>query len=617
MGFQVSPGINISEIDLSTVVPAVASTEGAIAGVFRWGPLNERVLVTSEANLATRFGTPFANGTWTNAETFFTAADFLAYGNKLYVARVASNTAYNAGTSSAQISTAAQALANSARPFIARYPGALGNSLKVSVCENANNFSTANGDIAGVSIALGANTGTVADYQKLVVGDILRVGNTSIGFQDLVVSAKTESSTVGFATKYKLSTALATQTGTRKWANYKNVNGAPSANSIHVVVIDEDGNVTGNSGTILEVFENVSVVSTAKSESGASNFYKDVINSMSSYIFATANTQTITTAGETSFPNNYTSLTSGTDGTDEAAVTLANLATGYDLFVSPEDVDVSLILQGKALHGIDSAGVANYIIDNICEVRKDCMVFVSPSFADVVNNPNGEVDSILAYRDAISSSSYAFIDSGYKYRYDKYNDVYRYTPLNGDIAGLAVRTDNNRDPWFSPAGYNRGIIKNVVKLAFNPNKAQRDILYVKDVNPVITQPGQGTLLFGDKTALGRASAFDRINVRRLFIILEKAIARASRSALFEFNDEFTRAQFKNLVEPFLRDVQGRRGIYDFRVVCDTTNNTGEVIDRNEFIGDIYIKPAKSINFIQLNFVAVRTGVEFEEIVGQF
>ena len=245
------------------------------------------------------------------------------------------------------------------------------------------------------------------------------------------------------------------------------------------------------------------------------------------------------------------------------------------------------------------------------------MVFVSPSYADVVNNPNGEVDAMVAYRNALTNSSYAFIDSGYKYRYDKYNDLYRYTPLNGDMAGLAVRTDNNRDPWFSPAGYNRGIIKNVVKLAFNPNKAQRDILYVSDINPVITQPGQGTLLFGDKTALGRASAFDRINVRRLFIILEKAIARAAKTTLFEFNDEFTRAQFKNLVEPFLRDVQGRRGIYDFRVICDDTNNTGEVIDRNEFIGDIYIKPAKSINFIQLNFVAVRTGVEFEEIVGQF
>jgi phage tail sheath protein FI len=487
--------------------------------------------------------------------------------------------------------------------------------LKISICENSSNFSSANNGITGITLALGANTATVSDYALLTAGDILRVGSSAIGFQDLVVSITPSTSTVSFTTKYKLSTALSSATGTRKWGNYKNVNAAPVANNIHVVVIDEDGDVSGTPGTILEVFENVSIVSTAKSESGASNYYKDVINSLSAYIFATGTNQSIVDTAP--FTASYTSLTGGTDGTDEANVTLANLGTGYDLFISPEDVDVSLILQGKAVHGTDSAGVANYIIDNICEVRKDCMVFVSPAFADVVNNPNGEVDAIVGYRDAINSSSYAFIDSGYKYRYDKYNDVYRYTPLNGDIAGLTVRTDANRDPWFSPAGYNRGIIKNVVKLAFNPNKAQRDILYVKDINPVITQPGQGTLLFGDKTALGRSSAFDRINVRRLFIVLEKAIARASRSALFEFNDEFTRAQFKNLVEPFLRDVQGRRGIYDFRVVCDSTNNTGEVIDRNEFIGDIYIKPAKSINFIQLNFVAVRTGVEFEEIVGQF
>ena len=612
MGFQVSPGINVSEIDLSTVVPAVASTEGAIAGVFRWGPLNQRVLVTSEVNLANRFGTPFANTTWSNAETFFSAADFLAYGNKLYVARVASATAYNAGTTNAQISTVDQALANTSATFIARYPGALGNSLKVSVCENAANFSSA---ISGITIALGATTGTISDYALLVAGDILRVGSNVIGYQDLVVAETPSTSTVTFTTKYKLSTALSAATGTRNWGNYKNVSGAPDAGHIHVVVTDEDGSITGTAGIVLEVFSNVSVTANAKTESGATNYYKDVINAQSSYIYATGSDQGI--ADTAPFDNSYKSLTGGTDGSDEAAISLASLAAGYDLYVSPEDVDISLILQGKAGKGTDEAGLANYIIDNICEVRKDCMVFVSPAYSDVVGNPGGEVDAMVAYRNALTNSSYAFIDSGYKYRYDKYNDMYRYTPLNGDIAGLAVRTDNNRDPWFSPAGYNRGIIKNVVKLAFNPNKAQRDILYVSDINPVITQPGQGTLLFGDKTALGRASAFDRINVRRLFIVLEKAIARASKTTLFEFNDEFTRAQFKNLVEPFLRDVQGRRGIYDFRVICDETNNTGEVIDRNEFVGDIYIKPAKSINFIQLNFVAVRTGVEFEEIVGKF
>jgi len=258
----------------------------------------------------------------------------------------------------------------------------------------------------------------------------------------------------------------------------------------------------------------------------------------------------------------------------------------------------------------------NYIIDNICEVRKDCVVFGSPQKADSVNNKDA-ADDIVEFRNVVRSSSYAMMDSGYKYQYDKYNDIYRWVPLNGDVAGLVVRTDDVRDPWFSPGGFNRGQIKNVVKLGYNPRKAFRDVLYKAGVNPVVTFPGQGTVLFGDKTLLAKPSAFDRINVRRLFIVLEKAIATAAKFTLFEFNDEFTRAQFVNLVEPFLRDVQGRRGIYDFRVVCDESNNTGEVIDRNEFIGDIYIKPARSINFIQLNFVAVRTGVEFSEVVGKF
>jgi phage tail sheath protein FI len=275
-------------------------------------------------------------------------------------------------------------------------------------------------------------------------------------------------------------------------------------------------------------------------------------------------------------------------------------------------------MTGKSRGGTNGEQIANYLVDNIAEVRKDCIVLASPEKADVVNNNNlDEASDTVTFRNSLRSSSYLVIDSGYKYQYDKYNDVFRYVPLNGDIAGLCVRTDATRDPWFSPAGFNRGQIKNLVKLAYNPDKADRDLLYKNGINPVATFPGQGTVLFGDKTALSKPSAFDRINVRRLFIVLEKAIATAAKFSLFEFNDEFTRAQFVSLVEPFLRDVQGRRGIYDYRVVCDNTNNTGEVVDRNEFVGDIYIKPAKSINFIQLNFVAVRTGVAFDEIVGKF
>jgi phage tail sheath protein FI len=281
------------------------------------------------------------------------------------------------------------------------------------------------------------------------------------------------------------------------------------------------------------------------------------------------------------------------------------------LFSNKELIDISLVLAGGS-----SANVQQYIIDNVANSRKDCVAFISPPSSAVVNNAGNEVTSIQSYLTSLArSSSYVVADSGWKYMYDKYNNVYRYVPLNGDIAGLCVNTDTVRDPWYSPAGFNRGQIKNAIKLAFNPNKTQRDVLYAAGVNPVVSFPGQGIVLFGDKTLQSKPSAFDRINVRRLFIVLEKAISQAAQFSLFEFNDEFTRAQFVALVTPFLRDVQGRRGIYDFRVVCDTTNNTPQVIDSNQFVGDIYIKPARSINFIQLNFVAVGTGVDFTTIVG--
>ena len=303
-------------------------------------------------------------------------------------------------------------------------------------------------------------------------------------------------------------------------------------------------------------------------------------------------------------------MTDGKDGTTPSA---AQKIAGYNYFKDADDVDVSLILGGSA-----DATLAEHLITNIAEVRKDCIVCLSPERADVVNNNSydgKETDDVISFRDSLSSSSYAVMDSGWKYQYDKYNDVYRYVPLNADTAGLMVQTDSTRDPWYSPAGFNRGNVKNTVRLAYNPNKAERDRLYKKGINPVVTFPGQGTVLYGDKTMLANPSAFDRINVRRLFIVLEKAISTAAKFTLFEFNDDFTRSQFRNLVDPFLRDVQGRRGITDFRVVCDATNNTSGVIDRNEFVGDIYVKPNRSINYIQLNFTAVRTGVEFSEIVG--
>lgn len=526
MAFQVSPGINVSEIDLTTVVPSVSTTEGAIAGVFRWGPVNERILVSSEVELARRFGAP---KTGYNEETFFTAADFLAYSNALYVTRVDNG---NTAIASTGITD-----------FSAKYPGALGNSIQVVAVSGAQ-YSSANSSIKAI------------------------------------------------------------------------LRNEPSANNnLHVVIVDEDGEFTGTAGNVLEAFEDLSLTEGAKLIDGSNNYLIDVINTRSRYVEISESANTAAIEATVTAGVFTSSLTGGTDGDSESEITAGTITTAYELYRSPEDVEISLILQGKAL-GTDDAEIANKITD-IASDRKDCVAFASPARADVVNNAGSERADILAWAANLTSSSYLVVDSGYKYRYDKYNDRYVYTPLNGDIAGLCVRTDSLRDPWFSPAGYNRGTIKNIVKLAYNPDKADRDQLYPKGINPVITQPGQGTLLFGDKTYLQTPSAFDRINVRRLFIVLEKAISRASKFALFEFNDEFTRAQFVNLVEPFLRDVQGRRGIYDFRVVCDTTNNTPEIIDRNEFVGDIYIKPARSINFIQLNFVAVRTGVEFEEIVGRF
>ena len=642
MAFQVSPGVNVSEVDLSTVVPAVSTTEGALAGVFKWGPVDSRVLVDSEETLVSRFQKPDGS---LNPETFFTAANFLAYGNKLFVNRVIDSNAKNAVSNG---SSAAVVVKNedfidsvsltSNDHFVARYPGVLGNSLQVSVCKSANDYlESSTGTLtiaAGNNIATTSQNETTSGGTSLVqVGDKIKFGNSTVGIFYLEVEAA-NTTTFTFKENYTGAVNLTTVAFDRYWKYYDLVRAAPGTSTytlgkggagdeLHVVVADEDGDITGTKGTVLELYEGVSRATDATTESGETNYFIDVIKQRSSWIYAKGATNLVTTntavnmAALTTDNATYDSLKLGVDTAAEGSMSLADISAGYDNFSSAEDVDISLIMQGKALGGTNDAGLAKYIIDNICEKRKDCVLFASPSYADVVNNIGGEVDDIIAYRNALTNSSYAFIDSGYKYAYDKYNDVYRYVPLNGDIAGLAVRSDELRDAWFSPAGYNRGGLKNVVKLPFNPKKADRDLLYQSDINPVVTFPGQGTILFGDKTVLGKPSAFDRINVRRLFIVLEKAISTAAKFTLFEFNDAFTRSQFKNLVEPFLRDVQGRRGIQDFRVVCDETNNTGEVIDRNEFVGDIYIKPSKSINFIQLNFVAVRSGVEFSEIVGQF
>lgn len=385
-----------------------------------------------------------------------------------------------------------------------------------------------------------------------------------------------------------------------------------SNDELHVIVIDATGEWTGTAGAVLEKYAFVSKASDAKNSDGSTNYYKNVINNQSAYIWVIDHPNAGTNWGTTSQNKAFANLTSNvtttlSGGVSGDSLSVGNVATGYALFSNDELHDVSLIMMGPTT----DVSTVNTAI-GIAEARRDAIVFASPPYADVVNT-TGQATKIVTYRNQLTASSYAVLDSGWKYQYDRYNDKYRYVALNGDIAGLSARTDYVADPWFSPAGYNRGVIKNVVKLAYSPAKTDRDTLYKSGINPVVTFPGQGTLLFGDKTLLARPSAFDRINVRRLFIVLEKSIATASKFQLFEFNDAFTRGQFKNIVEPFLRDVQGRRGITDFRVVCDETNNTSAVIDRNEFVADIFIKPARAINFIQLNFIATRSGISFEEV----
>lgn len=508
--------------------------------------------------------------------------------------------------------------------FIAKWAGELGNSLKVATCASAEAFSSA--PAGSISLTAGSNvvTGTSTAFTtELKVGDLLVANGSQYSVSTITNATHLTLSTVATRTG-----TFATSNWTRKWQYSPLFDRAPGTSAyastrggvndeLHVVVVDEDGIFTRTAGTVLERFAFLSKASDAKDANGEGNYYVDVINRKSQYVWwLSAPTTNITnwgspatgiTFGAASLPDS-SSLVGGQTG--NAGVADADLQTGYDKFKSTDDVDISLVICGPV-----SAAVASYIIQNICETRLDCVAFVSPTKASVVNNSGSEVTSITAFRNSLPSSSYGFLDSGWKYTYDQYNDKFRWVPLCGDTAGIAARTDTSADPWYSPAGFARGAVKNVLKLAWNPKQLDRDDLYKIGVNPVVSFPSQGVVLYGDKTLLTRPSAFDRINVRRLFIILEKTISRLAQSQLFEFNDEFTRSQFRAIVEPYLRDVKARRGVVDFRVICDDSNNTAEVVEQNRFVGDIFVKPSRAINFIQLNFVAVRSGVSFQEVTG--
>lgn len=724
MPFQLSPGVAVVEKDFTSIVPAVSSSTGAFAGTFPWGPVLVPTTVSSENELVRLFGKPSDE----NAQSFFTAANFLSYTNNLLVVRAdtvnhrnavstqtGTVTAVSVGTAGSGYDTA-PTVTFSAPPTeggvaatgIARLSG--GGVTGATTSNGGSGYTSATISFSAPQVAGGTTaTGTVAVSSGAVTtititnagsgytsaptatisgnGTNAAVGTVTISTSSVtgititnagsgyisaptvtisappsgVTAAATATVTVGgikinnsddylstyangaglvgeFAARFpgtlgnSLRVSMADSASFAAWEYRNEFDGAPGTSTysagvnpentlthdeLHVIVVDEDGLWTGIKGSVLEKFAYVSKASDAKKSDGTNNYYKDVINSRSEYIYwmdhPAAGTNWGTPAAARTFITVGSAISrSLSGGVDDLTATDGQLQTAWAVFADDSQYDISLLPLGKV-----SATVANFVISNVAETRLDCVVFVSPQDVNtgdiIIGSGSAATDKIIAYRAALPSTSYAVLDSGYKYQYDRYNDKYRFIPLNGDTAGLCARTDFTNDPWFSPGGLNRGQIKNVVKLAVNPTKTDRDNLYKAGVNPVVNFPGEGTVLFGDKTLLAKPSAFDRINVRRLFIVMEKAIATAAKFQLFEFNDGFTRAQFKNLVEPFLRDVQGRRGITDFVVKCDESNNTGEVIDRNEFVADIFVKPNRSINFITLTFVAARSAINFTEI----
>ena len=700
MSFLKSPGVHVREIDLTTIVPAVSTSIGAIAGAFEKGPVNSIVTVGSEEDLVKVFGKP--QNSSNQFETFFTAANFLQYTDQLKVVRCESGVtnAIASGTSilirdDDHYEDSFEDGQASVGEWAARTAGIHGNSLGVSICANATAYEETAVTTTSAEEALGQTVISVTDGTVFTIHDIVNFGET-LGFEYQVTAA--DASTITIKLKDDLngvglqSTVASGTNIRRRWRFYDLFDAAPGTSDyatqnqrgtldeIHVVVYDQQGDINGfavesngnRTSAVLETFANLSKNPNCKSPQGDSVYYADKIFRTSSFVYwmdhnsagtnwgtdftgetsqivmedggtdgagANAGDNIVLDAtgtsnedengkieleiGGTSYDALDTPTTSNLkNGADDYAVTAGELEIAYDNFEDTESVDVNLILGGKGGGAGDTASTQDThvtMLHALVETRRDCVAFASPHRSATVGVSSSitATDNIVDAFDLCPSSSYMVFDSGYKQMYDKYNDVFRFVPMNGDTAGLCAFTDQVADAWFSPGGFNRGNVRGAIKLSYNPKKSERDQLYRARINPIVDFPGQGVVLFGDKTALAKPSAFDRINVRRLFLVLEKSISIAAKFSLFEFNDEFTRAQFRNLIEPFLRDVQGRRGIFDFRVVCDDTNNTGEVIDRNEFIGDIYIKPARSINFITLNFIAVRTGVEFSEVVGQF
>lgn len=719
-----SPGIVVREVDLTVGrVDPTSSGVGAIVAPFAQGPVDLPTVIGSEKDLLDVFGKPY--GTDKHYEHWLVASSYLAYGGALSVVR-ADDTGLQNGFVGSATSIKIKSLEHyeelgyDENPITnvvvaARNPGSWANGLRVGIIDAkadqiltlsaANSIAVGMGVTQAISSTLpGAGTTSVLDgYLKGIVTQVAGVDAyvkvlehvsaagtvTEVDYQPSGVYAFSGSGSVaihtsGQSVSYATTSVTAqsdwfdqqsltlTSSSTVKWnqladrpgtSEYASSRGS-RFDEVHVVVVDGDGDITGNSGTILEKHLSLSKAKDAEFSLGSPSYWRKYIANGSPNIFAGSQPAGIVTTGfvsggtgfdpetDVSWDQNAEGITFAATGNsnntlgggwnydgagnieNDGALSsgLDGLVTGYGLFENTEKYNVDFILMGSAGYAKEEAqALANKCIA-VAEARKDAIAFISPyrgaAIADVgagtndvndravtINSDETITDNVISFYAPITSTTYGIFDSGYKYMFDRFANTFRYVPLNGDIAGLCARNDANNFPWFSPAGTNRGGILNAVKLAYTPSKAQRDRLYSNRVNPVIFSPGAGIVLFGDKTGFGKSSAFDRINVRRLFIYLEDAISAAAKDQLFEFNDEITRTNFVNIVEPFLRDVQAKRGIFDFVVICDETNNTAAIIDNNEFVADIFIKPARSINFIGLTFVATRTGVSFDEVIG--
>ena len=702
-----SPGIVVREVDLTIGrVDSATDKTAAIVAPFEKGPVNLPIVIENEQDLIDNFGKP--NNTDNQVEYWMVAASYLAYGGQMNVVRASGSNLNNATDDAGTlvinsvddyINKGYDENTLAGTVVAARNPGSWANGLKVAIIDSFADQVLSVGNTAGMSVGFGVTqtasgtvpgsgstssldgifkgiitdigTGTISvkflshtpsggteteiDYSASGVyrfnssSDITAVNNSAVGVATVAVNSVSDwfdSQTITTTNGAPISwNQIAERPGTSAYAAARN----SRFDEVHVVVIDDDGDITGNAGTILEKNLNLSKAKDAEFSAGSTSYWRKFLLNSSNNIFGLSGpANPVTTAFSSGFTkvsdeawdqnaqnikfaangNIGYSLDGGEnyDGTKDITAggaltaSLGDLSSGYGLFENVEEFDIDFLIMGSgAKTRNETQALANKLI-SVAEIRKDAVAFISPDkttflTGSTLRSSDDITNNVLDFFAPITSSTYAVFDSGFKYMFDRFGNTFRYIPLNGDIAGTCARNDINNFPWFSPAGTARGAILNAIKLGYNPSQAQRDKLYTNRINPVIFSPGAGIVLFGDKTGFGKASAFDRINVRRLFIFIENAIEAAAKDQLFEFNDEITRTNFVNIVEPFLRDVQAKRGITDFRVVCDETNNTAAVIDNNEFVADIFVKPARSINFIGLTFVATRTGISFEEVIG--